>query len=71
MLNQSVRGNMLEVVAFTLVAVVLYLASNRILEAIEVRRGERLAHRTVIFFAILVSMALISFSILERVLGGS
>lgn len=61
---------MWEIVAFTGVAVLLYLASDRILEAIEVRRGERLAHRSVVFFAILVTLALISFSILERVLGG-
>ena len=61
---------MWEIVAFTGVAVVLYLVSDRILEAIEVRRGERLAHRSVVFFAILVTLALISFSILEHVLGG-
>ena len=62
---------MLEIVAFTAVAVALYLVSDRILDAIEVRRGERLANRSVVFFAILVSLALISFTILERVLGGA
>jgi len=61
---------MWEIVAFTGAAVALYLVSDRILEAIEVRRGERLAHRSVVFFAILVTLALISFSILEQVLGG-
>ena len=61
---------MWEIVAFTGAAVALYLVSDRILEAIEVRRGERLAHRSVVFFAILVTLAMISFSILEQVLGG-
>ena len=62
---------MLEIVAFTAVAIALYLVSDRILDAIEVRRGERLTNRSVVFFAILVSLALISFTILERVLGGA
>ena len=61
---------MWEIVAFTGTAVALYLVSDRILEAIEIRRGERLKHRSVVFFAILVTLALISFSILEHVLGG-
>jgi len=61
---------MWEIVTFTGVAVALYLVSDRILEAIEVRREERFKHRSVVFFAILVTLAVISFSILEHVLGG-
>jgi hypothetical protein len=60
-----------EVVTFTAVAVVLYLAAIKALDVIEVRRGARLANRNIIFFVILLSMALISFTILERVLGGA
>jgi len=70
MFNQLIWGVVLEVVVFTGVAVVLYVVSDRILDTIEVRRQQRFTHRGVIFFAILVSLALVSFSILERVLGG-
>ncbi len=62
---------MLEITAFTAVAIALYLVSDRILDAIEVRRGERLANRSIVFFAILVTLALVSFTILDRVLGGA
>ena len=60
----------MEIVAFTLVAGVLYLVSERILDAVEVRRGARLQHRSIVFFGILVTLALTTFTILERVLGG-
>lgn len=60
----------MEIVAFTLVAIALYLVSDRILDAVEVRRGARLQHRGIVFFGILVTLALISFTILERVLSG-
>jgi hypothetical protein len=62
---------MLQVVAFTVVAIVLYLVADKFLDMIEVRRGQRLEHRSLIFFAILVSLAMVSFNILERVLGGA
>ena len=65
------EGSALEIVTFTAVAVVLYLAAIKALDLMETRRGERFEHRNVIFFAILLSMAMISFTVLERVLGGA
>lgn len=52
-------------VYFTLVAIVLYLASDWILERIEVAAGKRLEHRSLVFFAILLTLALLSFSLIQ------
>jgi hypothetical protein len=51
---------------YTLVAVVLYFVSDWILQRIEVRRGERFEHRTLIFFAIITSLALLSFALIRH-----
>jgi hypothetical protein len=50
---------------FTLVAVALYLVSDWLLERVEVAVGKRLEHRSLIFFAILLSLALVTFSIIQ------
>jgi hypothetical protein len=50
---------------FTLVAVALYLVSDWLLERVEVAMGKRLEHRSLIFFAILLSLALVTFSIIQ------
>ncbi len=52
-------------VYFTLVAIVLYIAADRILDRIEVSRGKRFEHRSLIFFAILASLALGSFTLIR------
>jgi hypothetical protein len=54
---------------FTLVAVVLYLVSDWLLERVEVAVGKRLEHRSLIFFAILLSLALVTFSIIQAQTG--
>lgn len=56
----------MEVFYFTAVAIVLYVAADWILDRIERWQGQRLPYRSVIFFAILASMALISFSLLQH-----
>jgi hypothetical protein len=55
----------MEVVYFTLVGIVLYLASDWVLQRIEVAAGRRLEHRTLIFFALLLMLALVSFSLIR------
>jgi len=55
----------LEIVYFTLVAAILYLASNWIVERIEVAAGRRFANRSLLFFAILMTLALISFYLIR------
>ncbi|MGB5164570.1 MAG: hypothetical protein WBN09_10075 [Woeseiaceae bacterium] len=54
----------MSIVYFTLVAVLLYWLADWVLERVEVRAGKRLQHRSLIFFAILLSMALVTFSML-------
>jgi hypothetical protein len=54
---------------FTLVAIVLYLVSDWLLERVELAVGKRLEHRSLIFFAILLSLALVTFSIIQAQTG--
>jgi len=56
---------------FTLVAIVLYLFSDWVLNRCEVAAGKRFEHRSLIFFAILLSLALITFSVIQRQLGAT
>jgi len=51
---------------YTLAAIALYLVSDWLLQMVEVRRGERFEHRTVIFFGILSSLALLSFALIRH-----
>jgi len=59
----------LEPVIFTLVAIALYAASDRILEQVEIRRGRRFEQRTLVFFAILATLAFTTFALIRRLLG--
>jgi len=56
---------------FTLVAIILYLFSDWVLNRFEVAVGRRFEHRSLIFFAILLSLALITFSVIQRQLGAT
>lgn len=58
----------MEVVWFTLVAVMLYLVSDWILDRIEMARGERLANRNIFFFVIIGVLSLVVFQIAQFVL---
>ena len=53
---------------FTLAGIVLYLAADWLLDRIEVHRGERLEHRTLVFFGILLGLALVTFPLLQSLL---
>ena len=57
---------MTEALVFLAVAVALYWLSDRILLRIEAGLGRRLESRTLIFFGILLSLALASFWALGR-----
>ncbi len=59
----------MDIVYFTITAAVLYLAADRLLDAMERRAGRRFAQRSLIFFALLLGMALVSFAVLRRLLG--
>lgn len=51
----------MEIVVFTLVAIGLYFAADALLEWIERRRGARFENRQIVFFAIILPLALLAF----------
>ena len=58
----------MEILLFTLVAIVIYLVSDWIVRMIEARRGAALKQRQVVFFAVFLVLALISFRVLRILL---
>jgi len=60
---------MSELVLFTLNAVVIYLVADRLVRLIEHRLGRVLKQRQIVFFAIFLVLALLSFRLLRAVLG--
>ena len=57
----------MEMIYFTLVAIGLYLVSDRILLQIEILRGERLPNRTAVFFVIIVVFSVITFALIQSI----
>ena len=55
----------MEIVYFSLVAAILYLGADWILRRIELVAGKRLPHRSLIFFAIILTLALASFTLIR------
>lgn len=55
---------------FTVVAVVLYVVADRVLDRIEVARGRRFEQRSVIFFCILLGLASVAFALIRGLFGG-
>lgn len=60
---------MLQIILFSIVAIALYFLADTILRWIESRRGETLKYRQIIFFALLLSSTLLSFSAIRAILG--
>jgi hypothetical protein len=58
----------METIYFTLSAVALYFVSDWILIKIETRRGQPFTDRTLIFFAIIATLAMGVFALLRYVL---
>ena len=61
----------MEIILFTVVAIVLYLVSDWIVQRIEVAVGHRLEHRTLLFFALITVLALTSFSLIRAYFSGA
>ena len=55
-------------VYFTVAAIGLYALSDWILNQIEIKRGERLENRSVVFFFIIITLSLITFTVIQNVL---
>lgn len=60
----------MESLYFVVVAVILYFGADWILKRIEVAAGRRLEYRSFVFFAILLTLALVSFALIRRYAGG-
>ena len=58
----------MEIVYFTLAAIVLYFAADAILDWIERLRGARFENRQLVFFAIILPLALAAFWLVQAVL---
>ena len=52
---------------YTLTAILLYLLSDWILNQIERSIGKRLKYRSVIFFAIILTLSMVSFNFIEKI----
>jgi hypothetical protein len=60
-----------EALYFTLVAIGLYFFSDWLLERIERLRGKRFEQRSIVFFAIITVLALISFQVIQMLMRGT
>lgn len=60
----------MEIVYFTVTAIALYVISDWALRRIEAVAGRQFEHRTLIFFAIILGLALLSFGIIRNFSGG-
>ena len=58
----------MEAVYFTVIGIVLYLVADRVVVLIERRAGRVLEHRTLLFFALLLTLALVTFAAIRQFL---
>ncbi len=61
----------MDLVYFTLIAVGLYFGADRLLDYLERSRGKRFENRQVVFFAIILPLALASFWLVRLFSGPS
>lgn len=57
----------METVYFSLAAILLYLATGWILNRIELAAGRTLEYRSLVFFAVLLILALVTFAVIRQV----
>ncbi len=55
----------MEIIYYTVAAVLLYLVSDWILNRIEIYRGQRLPYRSLVFFVIILILSVTSFSLIS------
>lgn len=56
----------MEMIYYTIAAIVLYAVSDWILNRIEIMRGERFENRSLIFFVIILVLSLALFNLIQR-----
>ena len=60
---------MIDLIIFTLNAILIYLASDWLVRVLERQRGRAFKQRQIIFFVIFLCLALLSFAFLRQILG--
>jgi len=63
------RRSTVQFVYFTLVAAFLYLASNWIVDRLELAAGRRFEHRSLLFFGIILVLTLVTFNLIRTYTG--
>jgi hypothetical protein len=66
--SQTTEAQDLAILYYTVAGIVLYLVADAILNRVEARRGQRFEHRSLIFFAILLTLALATFNLIRHFL---
>ena len=61
----------MSIVYFTIVAIILYFAADWLLDRLEIAIGRRLEHRSLVFFVILLTLAVTSFSLIQQFAGSA
>jgi len=61
---------MLAFFLYTAAGLVLYFLSDWILNQIEIRRGQRFANRSVVFFVIILALAVVVFNLIDYFMAG-
>ena len=61
---------MLAFFLYTAAGLILYFLSDWILNQIEVRRGQRFANRSVVFFVIILMLAVVVFNVIDYFMAG-
>ncbi len=61
----------MSIVYFTLVAALLYLFSDWVLQRAEIVAGRRFENRSVVFFCILLALALTTFTLIGHLTGSN
>jgi len=61
----------MEAIYFTIVGIALYFGADWVLNRIERARGVRFEHRDLIYFAIILVLALSTFYLINRFSGGA
>lgn len=60
---------MIDLIIFTLNAILIYLASDWLVRVLERQRGQAYKQRQIVFFVIFLCLALLSFAFLRQILG--
>jgi len=59
---------MIDILLFTLNAIIIYLLADWIIRTLEKRKGQVLKNRQIVFFVVFLALALISFNLLPMLL---